>query len=96
VYKKIFYIFEGLQNIFDIPSLKMVFRISLININVWSNYTNCTRISFAYKNVLEPLKITNRMLRRVLMKNYYTNQNCSTNDLFSKIIFLKDVYIPKS
>lgn len=42
----------------------------------------------AYKNVLESLQITHRMFIRVLMKNYYINQNFSTNDLFIKIKIL--------
>lgn len=42
----------------------------------------------AYKNVLEPLQITHRMFIRVLMKNYYINQNVSTSDLLIKIKIL--------
>jgi len=30
--------------------------------------------------------ITQRMLIRVLMKNYYSTQNCITNDIFSIIV----------
>lgn len=45
-------------------------------------------IGISLEDVLEPLKITHRMLIGVLMRNYYINRNCSTNDLFSKILIL--------
>jgi hypothetical protein len=50
----------------------------------------------AYKNVLEPLNIIHRMLIRIIMKRDYINRNLSTNDLFQKLHFNKEMIKAKN
>lgn len=92
-YTEMFFIFKELRNILDNPGLKMVYfalvqSILMYGLIEWGS---------AFINVLEhlePLRITQRMLIRDLMKNYYIIQNCSTNDLFIKlkILTLEQLY----
>jgi len=95
--RKYFYIFKVQLNTLDIPSLKKVYfalvvlvqSILMYGLILWGS---------AYKNVIEPFKITHRMIIGVLMKNYNINTNCSTNDLFSKIkiLTLEQLYDKRS
>jgi len=50
-------------------------------------YGICTIWGLAYKNALEPLNVTHRVLVRIMMRNYYLNTD-KTETLFKKFKIL--------
>jgi len=81
--RKCFYIFKELRNILDINNLRMIYfalaqSIITYGITIWGS---------AYKNALEPLMITHRILVRIIMRNYYLVTD-NTETLFKKLKIL--------
>ena len=81
--RKCFYIFKELRNILDINNLRMIYfalaqSIITYGITIWGS---------AYKNALEPLMITHRILVRIIMRNYYLDID-NTETLFKKLKIL--------
>lgn len=83
-------IIKELCNILDVKNINMIYFAVVKSILM---YGIIIIRGSAYKNALEPLNVTHRILVRIMFKHFY-NENNHTDDLFKILKLLKIGQLP--